>query len=102
EEREVLRAAARARLALDGPRRAPRFGDVEVLARRVAAAPADARERVADAFRRYATQLQLIGLRDEQLQPRPTSMLQILLAGAVVAVLGSVVLTAIVVHLPAL
>lgn len=102
EEREVLRAAARARLALDAPRRPPRFGDVEVLARRIAAAPAEAREAVADAYRRYATQLQLIELRDEQLQPRPTSWRHLFAAGAVVAVLGSVVLTAVLVHLPAL
>ncbi len=73
-----------------------------MLARRIAAAPAEAREAVADAYRRYATQLQLIELRDEQLQPRPTSWPHLFAAGAVVAVLGSVVLTAVLVHLPAL
>jgi len=101
-EREVLRAAARATSNSDRRRGEARFGEVELLARRLAAAPQIARDRVVDAYRRYATQLQLIGLDDEQLGPSATSLPRLVLSIAALVVLGSVVVTATLIHLPAL
>jgi 1-acyl-sn-glycerol-3-phosphate acyltransferase len=101
EEREVLRAAARATLH-ESSRRRPPFAQVEVLARRMAAAPAAARARVADAYGRYALRLQLIGLDDRDVEVARTSRLR--LAASIVALVlaGSLVVTATLIHLPAI
>jgi glycerol-3-phosphate O-acyltransferase / dihydroxyacetone phosphate acyltransferase len=102
EERDVLRAAAGVRLAVLDRRRAERFGEIEVLARRIAAAADDDRSAVVAAYTRYAARLQLIGLRDRQLRRGSTSWSRLVGSALVVAALGSVVVTAVVVHLPAL
>jgi 1-acyl-sn-glycerol-3-phosphate acyltransferase len=102
EEREIFRAAARAACDADRQRGAASFGDVEVVARRLAAAPEAARQRVGEAYRRYATQLQLSGITDEQLGPRTTTAGRVVVAAVVAAVVGSFVVTATLIHLPAL
>lgn len=102
DERDVLRAAAGVRLAVVDRRRADHFGEIELLARRLATAPERERAEVVSAYTRYAARLQLIGLRDRQLRRGSTSWRRLVGAAAVVAVLGSVVVTAAVVHLPAL
>jgi 1-acyl-sn-glycerol-3-phosphate acyltransferase len=102
EERDVFRAAARA--TLDAERRngdAP-FGEVDMLARRVAAADPTRRAGVVDAFRRYATRLQLIGVTDDQLGPANVSGLRLALSVLAVVAVGSLVVTAALIHLPAL
>jgi 1-acyl-sn-glycerol-3-phosphate acyltransferase len=102
EEREIFRAAARAACDADRRRGAASFGEVEVVARRLAAASGAARDRVAQAYRRYATHLQLSGITDEQLGPRTTTAGRVALAAVVAAVVGSFVFTATLIHLPAL
>jgi glycerol-3-phosphate O-acyltransferase/dihydroxyacetone phosphate acyltransferase len=102
DDRDVLRAAAGVRLALEDPRRARHFGEVELLARRIAAATDERRAAVVAAYADYATRLQLIGLDDRQLHPGRTSWARLLGAALAVAALGSVVVTAALVHLPAL
>lgn len=102
DERELLRAAARVATVHRAKQRVASFGDVERMARRLAATPADARDAVFDAYRRYATRLQLLGLRDDDVVPRRLSRTRF--AGAILALFffGSIVVTATLVHLPAL
>jgi 1-acyl-sn-glycerol-3-phosphate acyltransferase len=102
DEREMLRAAARATLNADGAPGVVAFGDVEMLARRVAAAPAASRAAVVAAYRDYATRLQLIGITDDELAPAATSRGRVAAAIAIVIAFGSVVVTATLIHLPAL
>jgi 1-acyl-sn-glycerol-3-phosphate acyltransferase len=102
DEREILRAAARVRRNTDARRGEARFGMVEVLARRLAAAPDHARADVIDAYGRYATQLQLIGLTDRQLGPTSMSLVRLVGSAVALVALGSVVATATLIHLPAI
>jgi glycerol-3-phosphate O-acyltransferase / dihydroxyacetone phosphate acyltransferase len=102
DEREMLRAAARATLNAEGAHGAVAFGDVEMLARRLAATPAASRAAVVAAYRDYATRLQLIGITDDQLAPAATSRWRVAAAVAIVVAFGSVVVTATLIHLPAL
>lgn len=101
EEREVLRAAGRVSLDAQPRRRGASFGEIEVLARRLAASPPAARVGVVDAFRRYATQLQLIGLTDRPLGAASISLGRVVLSVAALVVIGSLVATATLIHLPA-
>ena len=102
EERDVFRAAARATLDAEREHGEAPFGDVDMLARRVATADPMCRSSVVEAFRCYAARLQLIGITDRQLGPANVSGLRLLLSVAAVVTLGSVVLTASLIHLPAL
>jgi 1-acyl-sn-glycerol-3-phosphate acyltransferase len=102
EEREVLRAAARVRRNAETAHREARFGVVEQLARRLATAPGEERRAVIDAYARYATQLQLIGLSDRQLGPASMSLARVVGSIAALLVLTSVVVPATLIHLPAL
>lgn len=102
EEREVLRAAGRVYADSRLPRGAATFGQVEVVARRLATTAAPDRERLRDAFRQYATQLQLIGLKDRELAPRGVSAGRLALSIAGLVLLGPVVAAATLIHLPAL
>ena len=97
EEREVLRAAAR---AADG-RRDPSFADSEIVARQLAACPDDARRRVIDAYRVFATRLELIGITARQLTPGRISFARVALSLIVLISAGSIVLAATLIHLPA-
>jgi hypothetical protein len=102
EERELLRAAARATCNSDRRGGEATFGEIEQVARRLAAADEVSRGCVTDSYRGYATSLQLAGLTDDELGPASTSLWRVVLSGVVVVVLGSVVLTATLIHLPAL
>lgn len=97
-----MRASARTASNASRRRGEARFGEVEVLARRLAAAPPGARKRVTDAYRRYATELQLAGLTDRELAPGTASPARMALSVVALVVLGSIVATATLVHLPAL
>lgn len=102
DERDVFRAAARVRLELVDHDRARRFGDIELVGRRIAAAPRDRREAVVGAYQRYAARLQIVGLRDRQLQPGASSWRRLAVAALAVVALGSIVATAALLHLPAI
>ena len=102
EERDVMRAAARTTLNDARRRGEARFGEIEVLARRLATARPESRAAVSDAFRRYATELQLAGLVDRELAPASTSPLRLALSFGALVILGSLVATATLIHLPAL
>ncbi len=102
DERELLRAAARV-ASVDRRRQRPApFGTVERLARRLAAAPDAARAGVIDAYRTYATRLQLLRLHDDDVLPRRDSRLQFVGAIGALFFLGSIMVTATLVHLPAI
>jgi 1-acyl-sn-glycerol-3-phosphate acyltransferase len=98
EQRDALRAAARVHLRGTGP--PPSFGAAETLARRLATADEPARDAVMEAYRRYATRVHLAGLRDDQ-RGRP-SLARLVLSAVVLAVAGPLLLTATLIHLPAL
>jgi len=99
-EREVLRAGATV-VAADRHRfRPPPFSEVETIARRAAAAPPPQRDAIDAALRDYATQLQLVGLSESQLGGR-LDRRSLLVAAVLAALFGSVVITATVLHLPA-
>lgn len=99
EEREILRAAART--AQEVATRRPSFGEVEVLARRLAAAPADARARVVEAYQRYATRLELIGISDDQLSPNVVSRSRLVLSLVALFLASSLLMTVTLINLPA-
>ena len=68
DEREILRAAAREERHDSTGRHGPSFGDTEVVARRLAAAPRP--PATGDrAYRDFATRLQLLGITAGQLRP---------------------------------
>lgn len=102
DERDLLRAAAGVASVDRARQRVASFGKVERLARRLAAAPAEARTSVIDAYRTYATRLQLLRLHDDDVLPRRTSKLSLAGAFAALFFFGSIVVTATIVHLPAL
>jgi 1-acyl-sn-glycerol-3-phosphate acyltransferase len=106
DEREVLRAAAReerADAATSSRRRvAPSFGDSEVIARQLAAAPPHRRADVVAAYRDFATRLELIGVTARQLRPERSSIPRLALSAVVLLLAGSLVATLTLVHLPAL
>ncbi len=97
EEREVLRAAAR---VADG-RREPSFADSEIVARQLATCPDDTRRQVIQAYRVFATHLELIGITARQLTRGSMSIGRLALSVIVLFVAGSVVVTATLIHLPA-
>lgn len=102
DERDLLRAAARV-ACVDRPgQRDATFGAIERLARRLAAAPAVRRAAVIEAYRTYATRLQLLRLHDDDVLPRRDSRLRLLGAVLALVFLGSVVVTATLIHLPAI
>jgi 1-acyl-sn-glycerol-3-phosphate acyltransferase len=102
EEREVLRGAARVNRDARRRQGVATFGEVEVVARALAARPPATRAGVIDAYRRYATLLQLIGLHDEDLAGRSLSSARVVASAVLLALAGSVVVTATLIHLPAL
>ena len=67
----------------------------------MAAAPAEARADVTAAFARYATRSQLIGLTDDELRPARPSLGRLVLLSLALVVFGSIVVTATMIHLPA-
>ena len=99
EEREVLRAAARIAQSDDGD---PSFADTEIAARRLATAPAAARQEIVDAYRTFAARLLLIGITADQLRPEHISRRRVALSVLALVFGGSIVVAATLIHLPAL
>ena len=101
DEREMLRAAAREERSAATGRVEVSFGDAEVVARRLAGAEPAARNRVTDAYRDFATRLQLLGITARELRPRRVSIGRLVLSAVVLFVAGSLVVAATLTHLPA-
>jgi glycerol-3-phosphate O-acyltransferase / dihydroxyacetone phosphate acyltransferase len=99
EEREILRASARIEQTDDG---VASFADTEIVARRLATAPADVRLAIVEAYRTFAARLQLIGITEDQLRPERVSRRRVVLSVLALLVGGSVVVAATLIHLPAL
>jgi 1-acyl-sn-glycerol-3-phosphate acyltransferase len=101
DERDTFRAAARVseRVAAGGLE--PRFSSVERTARRIAAAPADVRREVMDSFERFALQLALADLAEDDLRARTTRLARVVVSVVVLALFGSLFVTASLVFLPA-
>jgi glycerol-3-phosphate O-acyltransferase/dihydroxyacetone phosphate acyltransferase len=99
EEREILRAAA-------GIERSDHsdssFADTEVVARRLATAPAEARSTIVGAYRLFASRLQLINITDDQLRPEHVSVGRIAVSLLALLFGGSLVVAATLIHLPAI
>ncbi len=102
EQRETLRAAAREERGDASGRSNASFGASEAVARRLAAAPSDARARVITAYRDFATRLQLLGIRSTQLRPERVPIWRLVWSALVLLVAGSALLTVTLIHLPAL
>jgi hypothetical protein len=102
DERETLRAAAREERHDSTGRTDVSFGASEVVARRLAASPPTARQRVVDAYRDFATRLQLLGITAGQLRPERVSIGRLVLSAIVLFLAGSVLVTVTLIHLPAL
>jgi 1-acyl-sn-glycerol-3-phosphate acyltransferase len=101
EQREILRAAARVERTERAGGRAPSFAETEVVARRLARSGDTARAAVVDAYRVFATRLELIGITAEQLRPTRTGLGRLLLSAVGLLLAWSLVLTATLIHLPA-
>ena len=101
EQRDVLRGAARTltSVSASGP---ATFGEVEVLARRLAATPPERRAGIVSAYRRYASSLYMSGLDEQEMNETRPRLGRIVASAAALALLGSLVLTATLIHLPAL
>ena len=86
-EQAALGRAAEIALRPEGGVRPPRvpLAEREHLARRLARAPAAARDRLIDALGRYQLDLTLLGVRDEEVaaRPRPSRIAALLVAAAV-------------------
>ena len=101
DEREVLRAAAQEERSDATGHVEVSFGDAEVVARRLAAAEPAARERVIDAYRDFATRLQLLGISARELRPRRVSTGRLVLSAVALFVAGSLIVPVTLIHLPA-
>jgi glycerol-3-phosphate O-acyltransferase/dihydroxyacetone phosphate acyltransferase len=101
DERELLRAAARTEREADDGKSIPSFGEIEVVARRLAAAPTSARARVAEAYEQYATRLQLIGISDSQLSSSRVPLSRLTLSALALVFAGSLLMTVTLINLPA-
>jgi 1-acyl-sn-glycerol-3-phosphate acyltransferase len=103
DEREYLRdAAAVACRGVGRGGNAASFGRIEVQARRMADAPQEDRDAVIDALARYTLRLANLGIADADIAPGVVRSVagRLVLAAAVVAVLGPLVTLGVVVHLP--
>jgi 1-acyl-sn-glycerol-3-phosphate acyltransferase len=105
DERAQLRMAAAVALAAEHPQaRTPGFGEIERRAARLAQAPAEARARVVGALADHALRREMVGLTDADLAAGRLRRAgrRIVVAGLAVALLGPLLLTAALVHLPAI
>jgi hypothetical protein len=98
----MLRAAAREERSATTGRSDVSFGDAEVVARRLAAAPPAARERVIVAYRDFATRLQLLGITAGQLRPNRVSIARLVWSALALLIAGSALVAVTLIHLPAL
>lgn len=102
DEREILRAAARTERNDACSRGSARFGDVEVTARRLAAAPPTTRQTVIDRYRTYATRLTLVDLDERQVHRARTPWWRLALSALAIVLAGPALLTVTLLYLPAL
>jgi len=101
DEREVLRAAAQEERSDASGQVEVSFGDSEVVARQLAAAPETDRARVIDAYRDFATRLQLLDLSARELRPRRVSTGRLVLSAIALFLAGSLIVPLTLIHLPA-
>ncbi len=101
DEREMLRAAAREERSEATGHVEVSFGDAEVVARQLAVAEPAERERVMEAYRDFATRLQLLGISARELRPRRVSTGRLVLSAAALLLAGSLIVPATIVYLPA-
>jgi 1-acyl-sn-glycerol-3-phosphate acyltransferase len=101
EEREILRAAAGVERAERAGGGRVSFAEREVVARSLARTGAEARRAVVDAYRVFATRLELIGVTTEQLRPERVGVGRLVLSALGLLVAWSAVVAATLVHLPA-
>jgi glycerol-3-phosphate O-acyltransferase/dihydroxyacetone phosphate acyltransferase len=101
DERELLRAAANTEREAEDGKHIPSFGEIEVVARRLAAAPASARARVVEAYERYATRLQLVGISDSQLSSNRVPLSRLAMSALALVFAGSLLMTVTLINLPA-
>lgn len=99
EEREILRASARIEQSDDAK---ASFADTEIVARRLATAPDEARRVIVEAYRTFAARLQLIGITGDQLRPERVSLRRVIFSVLALLLGGSVVVAATLIHLPAI
>ncbi len=102
EEREILRAAAGVERSARADGRTPSFGDSEVVARRLAGCDDTVRARVVDAYRVFATRLELADIAEDQLRPSRVGLGRLALSAAGLTIAWSLLLTATLIHLPAI
>jgi 1-acyl-sn-glycerol-3-phosphate acyltransferase len=103
DEREYLRDAAAVASRGEGRGgRSASFGEIEVLARQMAAAPQDDRDAVIGSLAQYSLRLANLGIVDADIAPGVVRSVvgRLALAGAIVALLGPLVTLGVVVHLP--
>lgn len=101
DEREILRAAARTERDDAARHGTARFGDIEVVARSLAAAEPARREAVIERYRSYATRLNLVGLDDDALDRRSTPWWRLALSILAIVFGGALLVTVTLIHLPA-
>ena len=101
EEREILRAAARVERTERADGHPPSFAETEVVARRLARCGDAVRASVIGAYRVFATRLELIGITAEQLRPTQAGRGRLLASAIGLVIAWSLVLTATLIHLPA-
>jgi glycerol-3-phosphate O-acyltransferase / dihydroxyacetone phosphate acyltransferase len=102
DEREMLRAAARIERDDATSGGLASFGDIEVVARRLAAADDVARRAVIERYRSYATRLTLVGLDDRQVTRVPIRWARLVISAVAILVAGPLLLTVSLIFLPAL
>jgi glycerol-3-phosphate O-acyltransferase / dihydroxyacetone phosphate acyltransferase len=103
DEREQLRMAAAVACAVDDPGiRPPRFGEVQHRASRLAAAPEPERRMVVHALADHCLRREMVGLTDSDLRGAVLrrSSARLLFAAVVLMLLGPILVTATLVHLP--
>jgi len=101
DEREMLRAAARIERDDASPRRAARFGEVEVVARRLAALDDHDRGDVIERYRDYATRLTLVELDDRQVARVRVTWWRLVLSAVAIFLAGPLLLTVTLIFVPA-
>ncbi len=102
DEREILRASARVERDDACRHGAAGFGDVELVARRLAGADDATRAAVVDRYRAYATRLTLVGLSERQVHAARTPWWRLALSAVTIVIAGPLLLTVTLIHLPAL
>jgi glycerol-3-phosphate O-acyltransferase / dihydroxyacetone phosphate acyltransferase len=102
DEREMLRAAARTERNAASRGGTARFGDIEVVARTLAAADDAEKAHVIDCYRCYATRLTLVELDERQVNHTSMPWLRLAVSAAAIVLAGPLLVTVTLIFLPAL